>query len=350
MRQVFAQLRLHFRHVNPIHDFVFDFFNGLLPGLVVIENFENFEARFRLNNVGDLVFVHFEDDIFELLGKLPALEGAEVAAFVLGAALGISLGNFAELFALHYAVAIIVGLLLDGFDFLGGFSLRVEKNFRQVHLLGANEIFEMRVVVLLHFVVADDDALAHFAMNHFLREQAVANLRFVFFPGEALAFDGFFKLIEARKIVLFANVVEVLDHVGFDADAFVFAALNQELLVDHVAQQIFLFILIHRVKAIGRAALALFGDVGFQRAFGFGVIGERYYVVVYTCDDFFGDESVTGGSCGRRGGRRWRRLDDSSGLFLRRIAKGSASARSANFRYLESSKLLEFMMFLPAKV
>ena len=102
--------------VDPVHNFVFYFRNGLQTSLEVINHFENFEAGFCLDDFCNLTFVHFEDDIFELLGQLAGLERSEGAAFVFCAAFRITLGDFAELLTFQDAIAVVIGLLLDGFD------------------------------------------------------------------------------------------------------------------------------------------------------------------------------------------------------------------------------------------
>ena len=206
----------------------------------MLVHLQNFKAGFRLDHVGDRVLVHFEDHILELRRKLAALEGAEFAAILRRRALRMSLRQLCEILAVHELLVQVVRLRFDGRNLFRSLALRVEENFGKLHLLRANELLLVIVVILLDLVGADVHAPAHFLLDHFLRQQAVFQLLLVVFPDDPLLLDGLLQIVHGREVVLFADFVEPLHHVGLDVDVHVLGALDQKLLVDHVAQQVLL--------------------------------------------------------------------------------------------------------------
>ena len=80
-------------------------------------------------------------------------------------------------------------------------------------------------------------------------------------PWAETAFSRSSMLVE---IVLDANLIETLDHVGLDADAHIFAALHEQGLVDQIAQGVFLAVFdgslqLFRSAAILAILLGVFG-------------------------------------------------------------------------------------------
>src|SRR5438094_9586884 len=70
----------------------------------MFEHLQDEEALLGLHDVGEVVPLHLENHILELLGELPALVYADEAALALGAAIRSPLGSFAEVFSVLYAL------------------------------------------------------------------------------------------------------------------------------------------------------------------------------------------------------------------------------------------------------
>jgi hypothetical protein len=67
----------------------------------------------------------------------------------------------------------------------------------------------MLVVILLHFMVADVDALSHFLADYFLGQQALTYPVLVVFPGDAaLRLHRFLERVHIRQLVLLADFVQ----------------------------------------------------------------------------------------------------------------------------------------------
>ena len=142
----------------------------------------------------------------------------------------------------------------------------------------------------------------------------VANGVLEIFPVEALGGEPPFQLFHAGEIVLDAQLIEPLDHIGFDADAHVFAALHEQGLIDQVAQGIFLPVLDGSLQLLGSAArLAVLFGVFSGSGAGLFVVAAGDDFVVHAGDDFFNDAAGIGIDLGRGGGgflhsRLWRGL------------------------------------------
>ncbi len=166
---------------------------------------------------------------------------------------------------------------------------RAQHDFSKGHFFGTDEILLVRIVVFLHFVRADIHAAAHFALDHLLGHDAVAQLVLVVFPDNALRFDGLLEIIECGEVVLLANFVEALDQVRLDVDIHVLGACDQELLVDHVPQQILLAILQFGLNLLRRAILAILVDFLRESGGSLVVIGHGDDLIVNPGNDLFDD-------------------------------------------------------------
>ena len=101
----------------------------------------------------------------------------------------------------------------------------------------------MLVVVLLDVFLADVDVGADFLADDFLGEDALADVVFEVFPVEAVAGDSLFEIFHAGELILNTDGIKALDDVGLDAEAHVFAALDEEGLVDQIFERVFLTVL-----------------------------------------------------------------------------------------------------------
>ncbi len=150
------------------------------------------------------------------------------------------------------------------------FLFGVDFDGAQRNLLGADKFGFVLVVIFFDFVVADGDVRADLAADHALGQDAVADIIFEVLPVEPLGGDSLFEFFHAGQIILNADLVELLDDVGLDADAHVFAALDQQGLVDKVAQSIFLAVFDGNLQLFGGAMslaflLGIIGSSGFAR-------------------------------------------------------------------------------------
>ena len=122
--------------------------------------------------------------------------------------------------------------------------------------------------IILDLFFADGKMAADFLANHFLSDDLVALVLLEVFPGDALL-DGFLlKILQGIELHILAHLVEVFDQLGVAGDAEVFAFVEEELLVDEIAENvlftlgvelvgIFGILLLHLVPKLGLAALEL---------------------------------------------------------------------------------------------
>src|SRR5207244_2742288 len=96
--EVVAHGRLHPRAVKFLRDFVSDLVERLLALVIMLQHLENEITLLGLQDVRKLVPLHRENFVLEFLRKLAALINAKKAALLLGAAVGVALGNLAKVF------------------------------------------------------------------------------------------------------------------------------------------------------------------------------------------------------------------------------------------------------------
>src|SRR5712672_1005140 len=102
--QIIAHGRLHALGIKVVRNFIFDFVERLLTGFVALKDLQDKVALLGVHDIGQFVFLHLKNHVFELLGKLAAFVNAEEAALLGRAAVGKALGNFAEIFAVFHAL------------------------------------------------------------------------------------------------------------------------------------------------------------------------------------------------------------------------------------------------------
>ena len=100
---------------------------------------------------------------------------------------------------------------------------------------------------------------------------------------------------------MFADVVESLDQIRFDADAHVFGALDHQRLVDQTAQEIFLPVFIFGGEFVRRTILAVVGNFVFQLHVGVLVVRLGNNVVIHASDNFLDHGGFGLGAGGGRG-------------------------------------------------
>ena len=109
--------------------------------------------------------------------------------------------------------------------------------------------------------------------------------------------DRLFERLHGIEVVLLADVIETTDDFGVGIDVELLAAREQELLIDHVAEQIFLAILDLRGGDV--ALLRLGGDL-LLRALIVAVVDD----LVVDANDWVLDDLGVWSDGGRRGGER----------------------------------------------
>ena len=110
-----------------------------------------------LEHVGKLVPLHRENLVLEFLRKLAALINAKKAALILGAAVGVALGNLAKVFPVLNALEGRLRFLLQRGQLIRALTLRVDLNFAQRDLLRTHKFGLMRFVILRNFVFRDSN-------------------------------------------------------------------------------------------------------------------------------------------------------------------------------------------------
>src|SRR5260370_34140419 len=198
----------------------------------MFEDLQDEEALLGLHDVGEVGSPHPENPLPELLGELPALVSAKEAALALGAAIRKPLGNFAEVFAVLYALQRGFRLLLQVRNLFRLLPLVADFDFPQRDLLRTHEFSLVRLVILRLFLIADGDVRTDFAADYPLRQQRVADVVLEILPIHSLGGNRPLQFFHAREIVLSANGIELLDDFGFYTYAHVFRALHQERLID----------------------------------------------------------------------------------------------------------------------
>ncbi len=213
----------------------------------MLQDLQDQEALFRFHNFGQFVALHLEDAILEFLGEFSTLVDAEEAALAFGAAVGKTLGDFAEVFAVLYALQRGLSLFLQVRELFRFLPFRADHDFPQSDLLGAHEFRLVRFVILRHFIVGDVDVRTDFTANHTLRQR-----------------------------------IEPLDQLRLYAHAHVLGALHKKGLVDQFTQRVFLAIFNVGLQLFRRAAIL---------AFRLGILcgGLARFVVLRSRDDFIVD-------------------------------------------------------------
>ena len=98
----------------------------------------------------------------------------------------------------------------------------------------------MRFVISGHFAGQYLDLLAHVSGDHFLGNDVGPQILFEILEGDALSLRGLFHVFHAFEVHALADLIQLFDHGGVAADAIVLAFLQEKLLIDEIAQQIFL--------------------------------------------------------------------------------------------------------------
>ena len=148
----------------------------------------------------------------------------------------------------------------------------------------------MLVVSLLDFLLGHADVAAHFLADHPLRDDAVLHVLFELFEGDALRLGGLLQVFHGLGVHLLAQLIEPLDHFGVGVDAELFALLQQQLLVDQVAQQVLLAVFFLRRSGVR----FLLMHVGKQLLAGALQVGAGDDVVVDAGNDLFDHRVVLG--------------------------------------------------------
>src|SRR5438270_26950 len=169
------------------------------------------------------------------------LESAHLSALFGGAAIRKMLGKFAEILAILHPLQQVIGFLSQRRYFRILFSLRTYKDLPHGGLLGAHELAFMFVVIPLHLRMIQDNFRPYFVPNHLLLEKLVSDIVFKILEGYTTLINLRLQIFHGCDIVLYPNLVQTLDHISVDVTARILAALNEQGIVDEVAQHVLIF-------------------------------------------------------------------------------------------------------------
>ena len=156
----------------------------------------------------------------------------------------------------------------------------------------------MLLEVALGLAGGELNPLAHLLAHHLLGDDAVADVGLEILKRDALLLGGLFQVFHGFQVVLLADLVQPVHQLGFAGDAQFLALGEPELLVDQVAQQIFM----RRGNLLhGGAVLA---RLGIQFFHGAVVVRARDDLIVDAGDDVFDRGAAVWAL--RRGGMRLR--------------------------------------------
>ena len=198
----------------------------------MLQDLHHQKALFCFEDLGQLVFLHLEHRVLELLRKLSALEHADISALFLGAAVGKPFCYFAEIFAVFHTLKGRLRLFLQIRKFRFLLSIRTHDNFPQRHLFRTYEFCLMLLVIFPSVTLSDRNVRPNFLADHLLGQNPVSNTVLEIFPVQSLAADRLFQIVHAAQLVGNANLVELLHYIRLDADSHVFAALRKQRLIN----------------------------------------------------------------------------------------------------------------------
>ena len=175
------------------------------------------------------------------------------------------------------------------------------RDFAEADLFGLFEIGFVGFVEALFLGLVHLQAAADFVADDLLGEDLVSDLGFEVFEADALLAGCFFEGVEVGEVVLFADLIEAADDLGVGVEAEFFSAADEELLVDHVAEEIFFALF----ALGGRCVLLL--ELGLKLLLAALEVAAINDLIVDPGDDVFDYGAVCGdgGWCGEgcRGGR-----------------------------------------------
>ncbi len=102
----------------------------------------------------------------------------------------------------------------------------------------------MIVVKFLDLITSHLDVAAHLRTDYLLLQDSVLGVGLEVFPTDALRLGNLLQLLHGVDLHLLAKIVQALDQVGVGRDAQVGSLLDQQLLINQVAQGV-LFTLVH---------------------------------------------------------------------------------------------------------
>ncbi len=169
------------------------------------------------------------------------------------------------------------------------------------HTLRLHIVLLVLFVIPLHFARGNGHSPADLLPHDFLGDDLIADVGLKVLVGIALLPGRLFQILHARQVVLLADLVQLVDQFGFAINAEFLALGEPELLVNEVAEQVFMRLgkLLH-----GGAVLPA---LVVQFLHGAVVVGTRDDLVVYTGNDVFDDHPAVrafglGGTGLRRAG------------------------------------------------
>src|ERR1035437_6094061 len=337
-------------------------------GHLVIDNLQDHVALLGANHVGDGPGLHGKSLVLDSFVELATLEHAKRAAVggrrtvriflgyvfkagaivdLFGEIMGLGLGSLARRFVVGGLSVRSSGSRRVGISGYGrrGWSDRWNDGFgRNQDLTQANvlRLFHLALVVvvkLLLLLFADSEVAPDLLANHLLGDDLVAHVLLEVFPGDALLGRLLLEVLKGLKLHVFAHLVQALDEIGVAGNAEVFPFVEQKLLVDKIAEDVFFTIGVGFVGIFGVLLLDLVLEL-ILAAFKLRTGDD---LVVDAGNDLFDDLS---GLCDRKCGQTGQ-SNKNQGKFLHRIdwaatlpglADKSGASRFQHFTPLERAR------------
>src|SRR5580700_3881787 len=284
LSQIGAERGLQLLHVQSVLDSRLNVLHRRNSCHLVAGNLQDDVALLGTDHVGNFAGLHGKCFIFKLLGEGAALERPEIAALRSRGTVGIFLcqifkaGSSANLFekiiGLGFGhcqsrslIRLFGGVLVlrrvnaraggignavlgrsRGGSLVGRRLLRGDQDFAQFDRLGLFHLVPVLIVKLLLFLLGDAEVGANFFSNYLLGDDPVPHVLLEVFVRNALGGGGLFELLHRIQLHILAHLVEFLDQIGITRNVEVFALLQQELLVDEIAQNVLFTLRIELVR------------------------------------------------------------------------------------------------------
>ncbi len=155
----------------------------------------------------------------------------------------------------------------------------------------------MVVVELLQFLLGDVHSGADFFGDDLLRNNLVLQVLLEILKRNALPHGGLFQVFHGFQLHLLTHFIEPLDDFGVGGDAQILALIKQQLLVDKIAENIFVSFRNDLVRVGGILLLRFL----FQLIFAAHVFGAGNDLVVYAGYNFL--DHCVGGQHRRQSGK-----------------------------------------------
>ena len=279
-------------------DLVFNFVVSRQSLLITVHDAEDHKAARSAYGIGDITFLLLEDDVAEFFSHLVAPVAGQFTAIAGGFQIvGIGRREVAEFLALARTRHQVLGFSFSGCNLLGSLTLGGNHDLLQENSLIAHEIIFVLFIVFLHFRLGNVDLLAHLFADHALGQKLVLHLLFEIFKWHAhLLADEIVEFIRVADLALHLHGCQALGDLAIHVDIEVLGFLDQQELIDLVAQGVGGFLL-ESLLQLG-AVETLLAKLSVDLLAGPRQLAARNDVVIHFGDNLFDGVNVGGRSHG----------------------------------------------------